>query len=85
MFYSKKCFRNDKTKQKLQSMTDNWSSEKGRDGCEDLFVDPFLRAALVGHQLLRLEPQADLFICAVHGVAAMDDVPENTITRLLSS
>lgn len=50
-----------------------------------LFVDPVQRAALEAHQLLRLEPQADLFIGAVHGVAAVDDVPENTKTRLLSS
>lgn len=44
----------------------------------DLLVDPLVSAALEGHQLLGLEPQADLFIGAVHRVAAVDDVPEET-------
>lgn len=37
-------------------------------------VDPGLSTALVIYQFLRVKPQANLFLCALHRVTAMDDV-----------
>lgn len=38
-------------------------------------VDPVLSTALVIHQFLRVKPQADLLLCTLHRITAMDNVP----------
>ena len=42
----------------------------------DLVVQPALGAADVAGHLVVLEPKADLVLGTLHGVAAVDDVPE---------
>lgn len=38
-------------------------------------VDPVLSTALVIYQFLRPKPQANLLLCTLHGITAMDNVP----------
>ena len=43
---------------------------------DTLFIQEGLGAGAVGHDLLGLEPQTDLMLGVLQGVAAVDDVPE---------
>lgn len=43
-----------------------------------LLIEPGLGAGGVGDELLGLEPQVDLGLGVLQGVAAVDDVPEKT-------
>lgn len=48
---------------------------KPRSAAFPSLVDPVLSTALVIYQFLRPKPQANLLLRALHGIAAMDDVP----------
>lgn len=43
-----------------------------------LLVQPGLGAGVVGDELFGLEPQVDLSLGVLQGVAAVDDVPDRT-------
>lgn len=49
----------------------------GRQGSSGLLIQPGLFAWSVVHELLGLEPQVDLHLGVLEGVAAVDDVPED--------
>lgn len=49
-----------------------------------LLVQPGLGAGGVGDELLGLEPQVDLGLGVLQGVAAVDDVPEKRGGRLVT-
>lgn len=49
-----------------------------RTGLAGSLVDEGLGAGREGDELLGLEPQVDLHLGVLQGVAAMDDVPEET-------
>lgn len=55
----------------------SWSIDCRVEGCS-LLVQPGLGGRGVVHKFLILEPQADLSLGIVQGVAAVDDVPEET-------
>ena len=41
---------------------------------QDLLVDPLTRGWLPRHQLILLEPEADLLLCTLHTITTMTDV-----------
>ena len=70
---------------RLSSMDRKWEKRKtlvvhqhGGEAQVDLVVQPALGTADVAGHLVVLEPQADLVLGTLHGVAAVDDVPERS-------